>query len=403
MGTGGAGGSMGTGGSGTGGMSADPNCPTEIDGSSPPALKLTQVVTGLNGPLLAIGAPDDETRLYVVEKNGRIRIVNLTTNQLEAEPFLDITAKTTKGGEQGLLGLAFHPNYKQNGRFFVNYTGQGGGPDGQTVIAEYQRSADPNKADTNEKVILTVNQPYSNHNGGMVAFGKDGFLYIGMGDGGSGGDPQNYAQNLQSQLGKMLRIDVDAYPTPVAGNLPVMNGSNPHIWSYGLRNPWRFSFDRCNGSLYIADVGQFTWEEIDAVPANSPPQNFGWRVMEGTHCYDPINNCDMAGKTMPIAEYQHTADMGNIKGECSVSGGFVYRGKAIAGLVGWYLYGDYCSGRVWALRWRNDKVEAQVDITDDLQTKPLFQGGIAAFGQDTAGELYMPHIGNGTLYRIDAE
>lgn len=401
-GSGGSGSSTGGAGGTGGSMMPDPNCPPEIDGPAPPALKLTEVVTGLQGALLAIGAPEDETRLYIVEKNGRIRILNMTTKQLEPEPFLDITAKTTKGGEQGLLGLAFHPDYKQNGRFFVNYTAQGGGPAGQTVIAEYQRGADPNKADPNEKIILTVDQPYSNHNGGMVLFGKDGFLYIGMGDGGSGGDPDNNGQTLQTQLGKMLRIDVDTYPTPVANNLPVMNGSDPHIWSWGVRNPWRFSSDRCNGDFYIADVGQGAWEEVNVVAANAPPQNFGWRIMEGTHCYQAAS-CDMTGMTLPVAEYPHTPDMGNIKGECSISGGFVYRGKAIPGLVGWYLYGDYCSGRVWALRYKNGKLEANVDITDDLQSKPLFQNGLVAFGQDTAGELYMPHISNGTLYRIDAE
>ena len=341
-----------------------------------PAIALESVIVdGLRHPVYVIHAGDGSGRLFVVEQPGRIRIVK--QGRLLDAPFLDITERVRHAGEQGLLGLAFHPSYKQNGRFVVNYVRRS---DGSTVIAEFQVSSDPDRSQATEKPLLVVAQPYPNHKGGMVEFGLDGFLYIGLGDGGSGGDPENRGQNTMEWLGKLLRIDVDrgmpyAIPTdnPFAGG-----GGRPEIFAYGLRNPWRFSFDRQTGDLWAADVGQNAWEEIDVVKRGG---NYGWRVMEGTHCFLPRDGCARDGLVPPVAEYGHD------KGRCSITGGYVYRGSRLPALRGVYLYGDFCSGEIFAL------VEGtqQILLTTGLR--------IASFGQDQDGELYVVGHG-GTIHRI---
>lgn len=364
---------------------------TGLDDATGPcdvALKLTVVASGLTLPVFATSPPGDGARLFVVEQTGTIRIVQ--DAQVLPDPFLDIRGLTTAGGERGLLGLAFHPTYASSGRFFVNYTDLAG----DTVVAEYRRSAsDPDRAEPQaHRILFTVDQPFSNHNGGMIAFGPDGFLYVGMGDGGSGGDPQGHGQNLQSKLGKILRVDVEAYPVPPPGNLV---GGDPSIWDFGLRNPWRFSFDRKTGDLYIADVGQNAWEEINVEPVGQGLRNYGWNVMEGSHCYKPPTGCPTAGLVMPVHEYPHSEG-------CSVTGGYVYRGSRIPCLNGRYFFGDFCSNRVWSFRW--SEVGGATDLvehTDDLRPEGGI-GGLASFGEDAAGEIYLVGL-SGRVFRLDPE
>jgi len=352
----------------------------------PPAIALEAVVSdGLRHPVYVTHAGDGSGRLFIVEQPGRIRVVQ-QGRMLEA-PFLDLTDLVRYGGEQGLLGLAFHPSYKANGRFVVNYTRR---PDGATVVAEFRVSAQPNVARTAEKQLLVIPQPYANHNGGMVEFGPDGFLYIALGDGGSGGDPGNRGQNTNELLGKLLRIDVDRgapYGIPkdnpfAADRGPVRRslgeGGRPEIFAYGLRNPWRFSFDRQTGELWAADVGQNAWEEIDIIKRGG---NYGWRTMEGAHCFSPRDGCARDGLILPVVEYAHE------KGRCSITGGYVYRGARLPALHGAYLYGDYCSGEIFSL-------------TNGAQRTLLATGlQIASFGQDEEGELYVVGHG-GTIHRI---
>ncbi|UQA61532.1 PQQ-dependent sugar dehydrogenase [Polyangium aurulentum] len=391
---GGNGGAGGTGGAGGGNVVCDPGTSAAL-----PALKLTEVANNLQRPTFVLGAPEDTSRLFVLEKPGRIRI--LKDGNLVSEPFIDVTNVVEAGAnERGLLGLAFHPKYPQNGRFYIYYTRKG---DGAIEIAEYMQVAGtPDKADPGSaKVLMTIPHPsYSNHNGGMLGFGPDGFLYVGTGDGGGGGDPDENGQDANAQLGKLLRIDVDSHPTPPPGN---MAGGDPYIWDLGLRNPWRFSFDRCTGDLYIADVGQNLWEEINVEPKGQGSKNYGWNTMEANECFDPANDCDKTGLTMPVTAYKHTPEPVN---DCSVTGGYVYRGKKIAGLVGTYVYADYCSRRVYTLAWANGSVIKEGEITADLESTGL-SGGITSFGEDTAGELYVvmdnSQGGPGKLFRIDPE
>jgi serine protease len=355
------------------------------------SIGMQTVATGLTNPVGIEHAGDGSGRLFIVQQGGQIRIVS-GGNVLSA-PFLDISTLVVSGGEQGLLGLAFHPNYAANGLFYVNYTRAG---DGATVIARYQRSAsDPNRADAaSASILLTVPQPFANHNGGQLRFGPDGYLYIGLGDGGSANDPGNRAQDLSTLLGKMLRIDVNG-GTPYAippGN-PFANDGNPNtlaeIWAYGLRNPWRFSFDRQTGDLYIGDVGQDAYEEIDYQPTGTGAgANYGWRVMEGFHCTGlgggpPCNDPSLA---LPIAEYTH--DLG-----CSVTGGFRYRGSGYPALAGYYLYGDYCSGRIWGATRSPSGTWSTVQLS-----APGFN--ISTFGEDQAGELYVASYSDGVIYRF---
>jgi glucose/arabinose dehydrogenase len=348
---------------------------------------LVPVVSGLTQPLYVTHAGDGSGRLFVVERAGRIRIVQ--NGALLPTPFLDIRARVQSGGaEQGLLSVAFPPGYSSKRYFYVYYTRSSGSAN---VIARYRLvSGSADQADPNsETVILPMPDPYANHNGGIMLFGRDGYLYVGTGDGGSGGDPQNRAQNLNELLGKILRLDVESTPAP--GQTYVVPSSNPNlggrreIWAYGLRNPWRMSFDRQTGDLYVADVGQGSWEEVDFQPAASTGgQNYGWRLMEGMHCYNPSSGCDPGGLTMPVVEYSHAFG-------CSVTGGYVYRGTSYARMRGVYFYGDYCSGRLWGLT-RDGGAWTSQEL-------PSTGASISSFGEDEAGELYLVDY-NGAVLRV---
>jgi glucose/arabinose dehydrogenase len=356
-----------------------------------PAIALTPIVTGgLRDPLYVTHAGDGSGRLFVVEQPGRIRIVE--NGRLIEPPFLDISRRVRSGGEQGLLGLAFHPAYARNGRYFLNYTRV---PDAATVVAEYRVSENPNVSLIDEKVLLVVPQPYPNHKGGMVEFGPDGFLYIALGDGGSGGDPGNRGQNRHELLGKILRIDVDrGVPYAIPPDNPfAAGGGRPEVYAYGLRNPWRFSFDRKTGELWAADVGQDDWEEIDVVRRGG---NYGWRIMEGNHCFSPPTGCVTSGLVPPVAEYR------NRRPRCSVTGGYVYRGSRIPSLLGTYVYGDYCSGEIFGLVNVTGGAPSVLGTASVSTTPRVLLSThlkISSFGQDQAGELYV--VGHeGTVHRI---
>lgn len=352
-------------------------------------IKVDEVVaSGFSAPVQVTNAGDGSDRLFVVEQTGKIRIIK--NGSVLSTPFLDLTSSIICCGERGLLGLAFHPNYTANGFLYVNYTRSG---DGATVIARYTRdAANPDKVNASSpKILLVVPQPYSNHNGGQLLFGKDGFLYIGMGDGGSGGDPQNNSQNIESYLGKLLRLDVDhgdPYAIPTS-NPYVGKAGLDEIWALGLRNPWRFSFDRLTGDLYIGDVGQNLWEEVDYQVFTAPGGvNFGWPCREGMHDYDPLRpGCASATLTEPIAEYQHGVGY-------SITGGFVYRGAAYPALVGRYFYADYSTGKIWSLykidqnTWSEPALELQSGFT------------ISSFGEDEDGELYVVNYSQGQIRRL---
>ena len=356
------------------------------DGGGPPpadgAPRLERVVGGLEQPV-HLTAPPGDPRLFIVEQPGRIRIVQDGT--LRPTPFLDITSKVGTGGERGLLSVAFHPDYARNGTFFVDYTDRAG----DTRVERYRVSADPARADpASASLVLAVAQPYANHNGGLVAFGPDGMLYVGMGDGGAGGDPLEAGQDPNSLLGALLRLDVDAaqpYAIP-ADNPYASGGGRPEIWAIGLRNPWRFSWDRAEGMLYVADVGQNRLEEVNAVPAGEAGVNYGWDDMEGTDCFEPSTGCATAGRRLPVLVYTH--DDG-----CSITGGHVYRGSAIPSLRGHYLYADYCEG--WVRSFRLSGGQATDRRTLDFGDV----GRITSFGQDAAGETYVLSHG-GDVYRI---
>jgi glucose/arabinose dehydrogenase len=349
-------------------------------------IDLRPVVSGLDSPLLVTHAGDGSGRMFVVEQVGRIRIVR--NGQVAPQPFLDVSALVTAGGEQGLLGLAFHPDYADNGRFFINYTDT----DGDDVVAEYRASEDPQRADESSgRVLIEIPDPFSNHNGGHLAFGDDGYLYIATGDGGGGGDPLESGQSLDTLLGKLLRIDVDSssgespYGIPAENPFVERDGARPEIWAYGLRNPWRFSFDA--GNLWIGDVGQSALEEINRMPARRGGLNYGWNTMEGDACFDPPTDCDRTGLVLPMATYGHERG-------CSVTGGYVYRGE-FASLRGAYFFGDYCSGFIWAL----DAAGAE---TQEPRLVLESDRSISSFGVDEAGELYLTDISSGEVLRIVA-
>ena len=339
----------------------------------PDSLRLQTIASGLSSPV-DLQSPAGDGRLFVVEQVGRIRIIE--NGQLLATPFLDIRSRVGSGGERGLLGLAFHPNFVTNRYLYVNYTDLGG----NTRIERYSvPTATPNAADpASAKLILGVTQPFSNHNGGQLQFGPDGMLYIGMGDGGSGGDPDNHAQDRTTLLGDLLRIDVNAGdPYGIPADNPYASSSQfrREIWAHGLRNPWRFSFDRASGLLFVADVGQNEYEEINAVSAVQAGVNYGWRLMEGNHCFSPAN-CAPAGLQLPVHEYGHHEG-------CSVTGGYVYRGNAVPGIVGHYFYSDYCRGFLRSFRITNG-------VATDHRTWDVGAiGNVLSFGIDAAGELYV--------------
>jgi glucose/arabinose dehydrogenase len=344
----------------------------------------------VDGGPLGIDAPDDGSgRLFVIAQDGRIWVVDANGTVLST-PVINLGSRLKSGGEQGLLGLAIHPGFPTDPRVFVNYTNK----DGDSVIASLAVDPnDPNRLDPDShREILFLDQPFANHNGGDLLFGPDGYLYAFFGDGGSGGDPNGNGQNRDALLGKVLRLDVDhpggdlAYSIP-ADNPFVGRDGRDEIWLMGMRNPWRASFDRATGDLWIGDVGQGAWEEVDVARAGAGGLNFGWNVTEGNHCYQPADNCNTDGLTPPVTDYGH--DLG-----CTVVGGYVYRGAAFPALTGVYLFADYCSGRIFA-----------IDPSTDAFRKPVQVGnggdGISSFGEDASGELYITHL-NGDVSKIVA-
>ena len=357
--------------------------------TAPLALALQEVASGLQAPTF-LTAPAGDSRLFIIERAGRIRIVDNGT--LLATPFLDISSRTTTDGERGLLSMAFHPQYASNGYFFLYYTDL----IGNIVIERRQVSAgNPNVADAQASVqIISIPHPgFSNHNGGLLSFGPDGYLYAATGDGGGAGDPSGNAQNTNLLLGKMLRLDVNAssiaqpYAIPASNPFVNMAGRRAEIWAYGLRNPWRYAFDTTAQLLYIADVGQGQREEVNVAPVGTAGNNYGWDIMEGTQCYDSAS-CSQAGLVLPKVEYGHDS-----AGGCSITGGYVYRGTALPELAGHYLYSDYCSGWLKSFTYSNGSASA---VTDWSITNV---GNILSFGQDAQKELYMLSS-SGKVYRI---
>ena len=364
-----------------------------------PTLIPQPYVTGLAQPV-EIAFPDDGSRrMFVIELAGRVRIVR--DGVLLATPFIDLSSANggpvKAGGEQGLLGLAFHPAFAANGRVYVFYTrALAGDPNGNEIVVQrFNRSAaNPDVADpATGAVVITIPHPsFGNHNGGKIAFGPDGYLYIGVGDGGSGGDPSNNAQSLTTMLGKLLRLDVDAaQPYAIPPSNPFAASTNPairkEIWAYGLRNPWKFSFDRVGGALFIGDVGQGAWEEVNLQPGSAMGVNYGWRVLEGTHCFNPSTGCDATGKTPPIIEYPHDGT-----GGFSITGGYRYRGTTLPGLASRYVYGDFVSGRIWAAAENAPGVFVPTQVASIAE--------LSSFGEDESGELFAARLGNGTIYRL---
>ena len=345
---------------------------------------------GLSSPLAVTHAADGSGRTFVAEQGGAIRIVR--DGALVDRPFLDISDRISSGGERGLLGLAFHPDFPTDPRFFVNYTD----PNGDTRVVSFaQDSSDPDRADLSSEIrLLSIKQPFPNHNGGALAFGPDGFLYIATGDGGSGGDPQGNGQNLDTLLGKILRIDVDQteadHPYAVPADNPFVGraGAQPEIFTYGMRNPWRMSFDRATGDLWIGDVGQGAWEEIDVVRAGTSGQNFGWNRMEGAHCFRPPEGCEDPSLVLPVTEYGR--NLGS-----TVIGGGIYRGSQQALLVGGYVFADYGSGRVFLINPASDgPTEPVVALESDAT--------ISSFGEGEDTELYATDLQSGELLHVVA-
>jgi glucose/arabinose dehydrogenase len=347
-------------------------------------LSLQLVAQGLASPVF-LTAPGRDSRLFVLEQVGRIRVIE--NGVLLPTPFLDITTRVGSGGERGLLGLAFHPRFDDNCFFYVNYTDKSG----NTRIERYRVTTDRNRVDTlSSKLLLSIAQPFANHNGGMLAFGPDGMLYIGMGDGGSGGDPQGHGQNMNSLLGKILRIDVDRgdpYGIPAGNPFVGQAGRRGEIWASGVRNPWRFAFDPAGGMLYVADVGQNTNEEINVVPASAAGVNYGWNRMEAKHCFPAtVTSCDQTGLQVPQVEYPRSQGI-------SVTGGYVYRGRAIPSLVGHYFYADFGQPGIRSFRFADGRVQ------DERRWELPEATSVSSFGQDSEGELYVVSLG-GRVFKI---
>jgi len=351
------------------------------------AVRLAPVASGFDQPLFVTAAPGDASRLFVVEQTGRIRIVK--DGALQPQPFLNLAGSVSCCGERGLLGLAFHPDYQRNGRFYVDYTNRAG----DTRVVEYRVSSNPDRARPGGRVILAVHQPFANHNGGMLAFGPDGKLYVGLGDGGSGGDPFGNGQSPRTLLGKILRIDVDrrtgSRPYGIPPDNPFVGraGVRPEIDVLGVRNPWRFSFDRRTRDLWIGDVGQGTTEEVDVLtPARARGANLGWNRFEGRGRFSNTR-LTIGHLVQPVAQYSHAVG-------CSITGGYVYRGTAVPALAGRYLYADYCSGRIWSMR-AGRRPGGVREITGAVGGA---KQGITSFGQDNAGEVYL--VAGDTVYRF---
>jgi glucose/arabinose dehydrogenase len=345
------------------------------------------VVDGLTNPVQLVDPGDGSGRMFIVQQTGQIVI--LRDGEVAGDPFLDISDRVSSGSEQGLLSMAPHPDFGENGTFLIYYTDA----DGNTQVERWQVDAgNPDLADRGSaETILTVEQPYTNHNGGLLLFGPDGYLYIGLGDGGAGGDPENNGQNVGTLLGSILRIDVDSTSGDLPYGIPDSNpfvgqeGARPEIWAYGLRNPWRFSFDRETGDLLIADVGQNAIEEASIAPAGEGGLNFGWDILEGPECY-AVADCDPSGTVLPFFWYYQE------DGGCSITGGYVYRGQVIPELTGAYLVGDYCSGLVWGVAIAEDGSGVP---SEPVETEP----GISSFAEDTSGELYLVNR-RGAIYAI---
>jgi glucose/arabinose dehydrogenase len=358
-----------------------------------PDIKLELVEDGFDAPLYVISDPRDASRLFVVEQTGRIWVID--DGELISEPFLDISERVSTGGERGLLSMAFHPEFRKNRFFYVYYTDV----KGDTVVSRFRvRNKQPNEVKVKqERIILRFKQPFANHNGGQMQIGPDDCLYIGTGDGGSGGDPEENAQDLNSPLGKMLRICVDRFPYCIPHNNPFVDTEGLGIiWSYGLRNPWRFSFDRKTGDLWIGDVGQNTVEEVDFQPRGSAGgENYGWDQMEGSRRYEAAGNEDLSGYVLPVYEYDRATGYGR-----SITGGYVYRGSAIPGLDGYYIFGDFSSGKIFCFKLVNKTPTNFRELTGQL-TPP--GGGnllLSSFGEDADGELYVCDFVTGGVYKI---
>jgi glucose/arabinose dehydrogenase len=363
-----------------------------VAGSPSSPIALARAFPGLKfkEPVLLIQAPGDTTRMFVVEQGGTVHAFPNSDAASAVTTFVDIGARVESGGEAGLLGMAFHPDFTSNGLVFLSYTRAG--PDSNTplvsVIARYlSRDNGATLDPASETVLLELDQPFTNHNGGHIVFGPDGFLYIGFGDGGNRGDPNDNGQNTNTLLGKLLRIDVTGGTAPYgipADNPFVAGGGAPEIYAFGLRNPWRFSFDRATGDLWLGDVGQNRWEEVDRITRGG---NYGWDEREGAHCFEPASGCRSAGLIDPIVEYEHTG------GRCSITGGHVYRGSSVPAMRGMYLYGDFCTGEIW-------------NVPASGGGATLLHGGginISSFGEDHAGELYVLSYSEGAVYRIVAQ
>ena len=365
--------------------------PASTVAGAPPQLSVQPFASGFSNLTFVTNAGDGSGALYAVEQVGRIDLVTSGSTQ-GGQTFLDLTDRISSGGERGLLGLAFDPKFASNGRFFVDYTNL----QGNTVVSQFTRGADGTVDPKAETILLTVDQPFANHNGGMLAFGADGDLYVGLGDGGSEGDPNGNGQNLDTLLAKILRIDVSsgsAYSIPAdnpfASGQAAGGPAKPEIWDYGVRNPWRFSFDRQTGALFIGDVGQDAYEEVDVEQPGSGRHDYGWSVMEGLHCYG-ATTCNQTGFTSPVAEYPHSLG-------CAVTGGYVYRGSVYPSLVGSYVFGDYCSGRLFAFN-ADDALAGRPVTAVQVGQVPF---SISSFGEDEAGELYVVGL-SGAIYLLVA-
>ena len=371
------------------------------------------VSDGFKKPVFVISYPTDASILYVVEQAGKIIV--LDSGQKKSKPFFNINKRVVNpfrpGDERGLLGFAFHPDYENNKKFYINYIDN----DGHTIVSEFIAQS-KYKADHNsERVLLKLEQPYGNHNGGHIEFGKDGYLYIAIGDGGAAGDPLDSGQDLTSLFGKVIRIDINGSPYSIPKSNPFygIKNAREEIWAWGLRNVWRFSFDKKTGDIYYGDVGQNKWEEVNFEPSSSSGgNNYGWRQMEASYCFEPKENCKRDGMVLPIIEYPNDAyhpafalgrkNQLNVEG-CSVTGGYVYRGKKLKGFEGVYFFGDYCSGNIWSFKVIDGKANEFKNRTEEINIADgEFTNYISSFGQDADGEIYIVDY-NGAVYKIIAK
>ena len=373
------------------------------------------IADGYKKPVFITSYPNNAKLLYIVEQAGLIKLIN--DGKKLSRPFFDINKRVVNpnrpGDERGLLGFAFHPNHTNNGKFYINYMDN----DGNTIVSEFSTNSELRANHKSERIILKLKQPYGNHNGGDIQFGPDGYLYISIGDGGKAGDPLNAGQDLSSLFGKIIRIDIEQKPYGIPKSNPFFGQKDKReeIWAWGLRNVWRFSFDKQTGDKYLADVGQNKWEEVNFEPASSKGGlNYGWRIMEANHCYDPKENCPTEGLIKPIIEYPNDANHPafafriieelsfsetDVEG-CSVTGGYVYRGQKIKSMQGQYIFGDYCSGNIWTLRVVNGKAINFKNRTEEINIGGgEFTTYISSFGQDSDGEIYIIDY-NGGIYKL---